>query len=204
MKQRELEILLQQVPPYEKPVASLEQYITPPRIAADMIFIAYGFGDIYGKRVVDLGCGTGILSVAASAMGASEVIGVDVDPKCIEIAKSFVRERGFKITFITSNISDIDLHADTIVMNPPFGAQKMNQHADKLFLRKGLEIAPVIYSFHLTRTIPFIKRLLSTLGGEIVFEKKYDFPIKRVFFFHEKEIYYEEVSLIRVASSNSR
>lgn len=35
--------------------------------------------DIKGKRVLDCGCGTGILGIAASKLGASEVVGYDID-----------------------------------------------------------------------------------------------------------------------------
>lgn len=37
-----------------------------------------------GKRVLDFGCGTGILSVVAAQEGALEVIGVDIQPEAIE------------------------------------------------------------------------------------------------------------------------
>lgn len=35
--------------------------------------------DLKGKRVLDCGCGTGILGIAASKLGASEVVGYDID-----------------------------------------------------------------------------------------------------------------------------
>ena len=35
--------------------------------------------EIKGKRVLDCGCGTGILGIAASKLGASEVVGYDID-----------------------------------------------------------------------------------------------------------------------------
>lgn len=35
--------------------------------------------DIKGKRVLDCGCGTGLLGIAASKLGASEVVGYDID-----------------------------------------------------------------------------------------------------------------------------
>lgn len=35
--------------------------------------------DLKGKRVLDCGCGTGILGIAASELGASEVVGYDID-----------------------------------------------------------------------------------------------------------------------------
>ncbi len=37
--------------------------------------------------VLDIGCGSGILSLAAAAMGASQVDGYDIDPEAVEHAK---------------------------------------------------------------------------------------------------------------------
>ncbi len=34
---------------------------------------------VYGQRVLDIGCGSGILSLAAAAAGAKEIIGIDID-----------------------------------------------------------------------------------------------------------------------------
>jgi len=55
-----------------------------------------------GKIVIDIGCGSGILSIAAALMGAKRVIGIDIDPIALEHSKqnaalnqvqaSFVRE----------------------------------------------------------------------------------------------------------------
>ena len=39
-----------------------------------------------GDRVLDLGCGSGILSIAALRLGASEAIAVDIDEKCLTVA----------------------------------------------------------------------------------------------------------------------
>jgi ribosomal protein L11 methyltransferase len=36
-----------------------------------------------GERVLDYGCGSGILAVAAAKLGASEVDGVDIDPQSV-------------------------------------------------------------------------------------------------------------------------
>ena len=43
--------------------------------------------DLKGKRVLDCGCGTGILGIAASKLGASEVVGYDIDEWSVENAK---------------------------------------------------------------------------------------------------------------------
>ncbi len=43
--------------------------------------------DLAGKNILDLGCGTGILSFAARALGAKKVLGVDFDPHAVSAAK---------------------------------------------------------------------------------------------------------------------
>ena len=39
-----------------------------------------------GDKVLDLGCGSGILSIAALNLGASRAVGVDIDPKAVDVA----------------------------------------------------------------------------------------------------------------------
>ena len=39
-----------------------------------------------GERVLDLGCGSGILSIAALRLGAAEATAVDIDDKCLTVA----------------------------------------------------------------------------------------------------------------------
>jgi len=45
-------------------------------------------GEIYGKRVLDVGCGSGILGIAAALLGAQSVMGVDTDPIAVEATKA--------------------------------------------------------------------------------------------------------------------
>jgi ribosomal protein L11 methyltransferase len=43
-------------------------------------------GKLRGKRVIDIGCGSGILSFAAIALGAKDVLGIDIDLAAVEHA----------------------------------------------------------------------------------------------------------------------
>lgn len=43
-----------------------------------------------GQRVIDLGCGSGILSIAAARLGASQVYAWDIDPQAVQVANGNV------------------------------------------------------------------------------------------------------------------
>lgn len=49
-----------------------------------------------GKRVLDMGCGTGILALLAARLGASEVVAIDNDPQCILNATENFRVNGIR------------------------------------------------------------------------------------------------------------
>ena len=61
-KKKHLEMILENVPGHPNPKVGLEQYSTPATIAADLVWNAYGLGDIDKMSVLDLGCGTGIFA----------------------------------------------------------------------------------------------------------------------------------------------
>ncbi|HET6489689.1 MAG TPA: 50S ribosomal protein L11 methyltransferase [Syntrophales bacterium] len=48
-----------------------------------------------GERVLELGCGSGLLSIAAAKMGAGRVVAVDIDPRSLDSAVENVRLNGF-------------------------------------------------------------------------------------------------------------
>lgn len=201
MKKKELEMILQRVPPLDKPIPHLEQYLTPASIAADIIFTAHQFGDVENKAVLDLGCGTGIFSVGAILTGAKKVVGIDVDKNSIEIARDYAEKNDFEIKFLVQDVKDVEVNCDTVIMNPPFGAQKSNLKADRKFIEKGFEVGSVLYSLHLAKTVPFVKRLISSLGGKVNYSKDYVFPIKWMYEFHEKKVVDYNVTLLRIITS---
>jgi len=198
MKKKKLELFLQRVPSFINPNPLLEQYLTPANIVADILFIAYHYGDVANKKIIDLGCGTGIFSVGLALLGSNEIVGIDVDKESLNLAKKFALENDLEIRFMAGDINTIKEKFDTVIMNPPFGAQKDNLKADRSFIEKGFEIGTVIYSLHLSETIPFIEKLVSSLNGKINFSKDYIFPLKHLFEFHKKEVKKINVTLIRI------
>lgn len=198
MKKNELERKLQRVVPHARPRAHLEQYSTPAAVAADMLFIAYSFGDIAGREVTDLGCGTGILSIGAALLGASKVTGVEVDPEAAADARRNIREAEVEVEVAEADVRDVRMRADTVIMNPPFGAQRRN--ADRPFLEAAVRIAPRVYSLHNARTVEFLTSMVRALGREVFFQKRYKFEIPHMFEFHEKRKKEIEVALLCISS----
>ena len=43
--------------------------------------------DVQGRQILDIGCGSGVLSIGAILLGAKEVVAVDIDPLAIEVTK---------------------------------------------------------------------------------------------------------------------
>ena len=203
MKKKELEILLQKVAKPETIKPDLEQYQTPADIVSDMLWIAYHNGDIEGKIVIDLGCGTGIFSIGASLLNAKKVIGVDIDENLVGIARKEARKFGVEIHFFIGDIENFHERGDTTVMNPPFGAQFANRKADKIFLKKAMELTDCIYSLHLKKSFYFIKNFIEKNEWKTRFYKEYKFPIKASLPFHEKRIVYYDVVMVNARKVKS-
>ena len=53
--------------------------------------------DLKGKYVIDYGCGSGILAIAAALLGAERVIGVDTDPQALEATRANAARNGVEI-----------------------------------------------------------------------------------------------------------
>jgi len=155
-KKKHLEMAIQKVPKHPNPKVDLEQYSTPATIAADLLWNAYSLGDIADKKVMDLGCGTGIFAIASKLLGAASAIGVDIDKDSTDLASSYCGD----VDFICSDICDLenDFDVDTIFQNPPFGSQKnAKKGADLKFISKAIELSPkVLYSFHMASTEEFL------------------------------------------------
>lgn len=71
-----------------------------------------------GDKVLDIGCGSGILSIAAKLLGAKEVIGGDFDNQCVEISKENAKLNNVNVEFrFTDLFSGIEESGDLIISN---------------------------------------------------------------------------------------
>jgi putative methylase len=200
MKLRTLEIALEGLEGFTKPDPRTEQYVTPAPLAARLLHHAHLLGDIEGKAVCDLGCGTGILACGAALLGAGRVTGVELDPGALAVAKRNAARLGVEVTLVQGDVRDRDLTGslgsfDTVVMNPPFGAR--DPHADRPFVDAALGLAPVVYGIFNAGSLPFLGAY--TAGrAELGFAIAGTLPLKRTLPFHRREVVEIEVEVVRM------
>jgi len=193
MKKKQLEIMLERLEGFDKPVPAREQYSTPASVAAELLHFAYLRGDL--GVVCDLGCGTGILAIGAALLGA-RAIGIEIDPGALATARRNAARVGAEVDFIRGDVSSIALKGiDTVIMNPPFGAQKASR-GDRAFLRKAIEISRVVYSLHNQGSEGFIRRFVEPCTVQEIY--RIPFRLKRCFEFHSQDAKTIEVELYRI------
>ena len=197
-----LAVLLSRLEGFKEPKVREEQYLMDSEIAAFVLWNAYLLKDIEGKAIADFGCGTGMLGVGALLMGARQVWLVDSDEKALETAKnnlSKVKSEGYdfgKAEFVCSDIGKLEIKADIVIQNPPFGTKI--RHNDIVFLQKALQTANVVYSFHKSETLGFLKRFLAGKNAKITHVFDFKFPIKASLSFHRRQIHRINVSCLRI------
>ncbi len=200
MKKRELEILLESLKGFDKPKLKLEQYVTPPVLAAFLLNQAQLNGDL--NFVVDLGCGTGILCIGASLLG-SDAVGFDVDIDAVKVARENAERVDANVDFVVSRVEDVCIRKRaTVVMNPPFGIQR--RYADRPFLEKALEISDVTYTIHSAGSEGFVRRVASMKGFRVTHLWRFRIPLRRTYSFHEKAFKYIPVEVFRVERLRAR
>ena len=73
--------------------------------------------DLRGKRVLDVGSGSGILAIAADLLGAADAEGLDIDPETLPVAEANARLNLSRAHFSLGTLSPATLPADVLVAN---------------------------------------------------------------------------------------
>ena len=118
-----------------------------------------------GFRVIDLGSGSGILSIAALRLGAKSAVGVDIDPKAESIARENAGYNGFGddvFSAATGNVTE-----DAELMNKlaaePYDIVLVNIVADVI-----IGLAPVLSRFMKPGGIVLLSGILDVREQDVV------------------------------------
>lgn len=190
-----LERILQALEPVGELRPTEEPYATPAPIAAEVVYFAHGKGDIGQRSVVDLGCGSGVLAIAARLLGAARVVGVDVNRTALDIARRNAERADVEIEWRFADVRRVREAFDTVIMNPPFGSQR--RHADRPFFASALACGRVVYTFLNAKAERFVRDQIVSAGGRVTDRLEYRFPISHTFAFHRDAVRDIDVVLYR-------
>lgn len=92
-----------------------------------------------GKTVIDFGCGSGILAIAALKLGASHAIGIDIDPQAIQASMDNAQRNNVSdhLTLYMSKNCPADLCADVVVANILAGPLRELTSLISMLTKKG-------------------------------------------------------------------
>jgi len=179
-----------------------------------MLFTMDSFGDIEQKSILDLGIGCGRLGIPCAYLGASFVLGVDIDPDALaQCAANCQRLREddedeeedclSRLDLICADVGDqpfwtrFEQSFQIVVMNPPFGT-KNNKGIDMIFLKRALDSAiEAVYSLHKSSTREHILKKAKdwNVKTEIIAQLRYNLP--KTYKFHQKKSKDIEVDFYR-------
>ncbi len=117
-----------------------------------------------GAKCLDLGSGSGILSIAALRLGAGSAIGVDVDPKAEDIARENAAYNGFaapEFTALTGNVTTDQKLMDQLSQNS-YDFVFVNIVADVI-----IALAPVLPNFLGEKTVLILSGILDTRLADV-------------------------------------
>ncbi|EGQ9321649.1 MULTISPECIES: 50S ribosomal protein L11 methyltransferase [Vibrio] len=99
--------------------------------------------DLTGKTVIDFGCGSGILAIAAIKLGAAKVIGIDIDPQALLASKDNAARNGVEdqIEVYLPKDQPEGLLADVVVANILAGPLRELSPIIKGLLKPGGQLA---------------------------------------------------------------
>ncbi|WOH35989.1 50S ribosomal protein L11 methyltransferase [Thalassotalea fonticola] len=110
--------------------------------------------DLTDKVVVDFGCGSGILSLAALKLGAKKVIGIDIDPQALQASLANAQRNGVEDRLELFLPKDQPtLQADVVVANILAGPLR--------------ELAPVIMNYVAQNGLVALSGILEEQGSEL-------------------------------------
>lgn len=204
MSKRALERRLAALEDFAEPRADREQYATPADLAAHVVHRAALEGDLQGRTVVDLGAGTGVLTLGAAARGPERVIGLEVDAGALAVARANEGrfEPAVPVDWIRGDATRPPLAPVgdvTVLSNPPFGAQDGSEGADRAFLATAATLADVSYTIHNAGSRAFVESFVADAGGEVTHAFEATFAVDRQFDFHTEERRELPVEVYRIA-----
>jgi ubiquinone/menaquinone biosynthesis C-methylase UbiE len=86
-------------------ISEVERVLRPYRDDVEIPSLCRVLGSVHGKRILDVGCGSGAYARLVKQRGASHVVGVDVSSGMIEVARAIERERPLGVKYYVYDVA---------------------------------------------------------------------------------------------------
>jgi SAM-dependent methyltransferase len=159
--------------------ASFSQGLSEERIqqAIQSLVILFGESTLKGTSFLDIGCGSGLFSIAAARLGARKILGVDVDPLSVETSRRnaarWLKANDIEISFCQGSVLDendvtawgtFDVVYSWGVLHHTGNMWKALENASRTVKPNGWFVV-ALYNRHWSSPIwKWIKRLYNRLG----------------------------------------
>jgi len=111
-------------PPWIEPSGELEVVIDPgrawghgahptTRLVIEMLLLT----ELGGRSVLDVGCGSGVLSIVSARLGADPIVGIDVDPEAVISTLKNASANSVDVAASTASLTEIDERSDVVIAN---------------------------------------------------------------------------------------
>jgi ribosomal protein L11 methyltransferase len=116
------------------------------------------------RAVLDIGCGSGVLAIAAVKLGAQSAIGIDNDPDALDNARenSGLNQMGDRVRFEEGDFRDMAVGADVVMANLTGGLLERSAEAlAAIVTRDGFLIVSGFMDSEKATVVPALERLLT-------------------------------------------
>lgn len=142
--------------------------------ATTAMMVAHLFdADLRGKRIIDMGTGTGILAIIAKKLGAGDVTGVEIDEGAFENALENAALNHTDISLIHGNVTAIEGMHDVDFFLANINRNIILADLDK-YVATLSPFGRLVLSGFYESDIPLIKAALESYGMEIATIELYD------------------------------
>lgn len=173
--------------------------VYPP--AEDTFLLLECIGSMRGMKVLEMGCGTGLISCHAASDGA-ELTAADINPRAAECTRRNLERNGLRAAVVLTDLfSDISGRFDRVLFNPPYLAVEEEGDLERAWAggRTGVEVLARFLDGVRDRLLPGGKVLLllsSEMEADALENTLAPFPrqrlgTRRVFF---EELWVEELA----------
>lgn len=116
-------------------------------------------------RVLDYGCGTGVLAIMAAKLGATQVVGIDIDDWCIENSIENASLNHITAHFFQGNIDQVEGGFDLILANINLNILRENMtYIDQRLVSGGV----VLFSGILETDLESILESIESVGLQFI------------------------------------